>query len=484
MRYTKIICTIGPASNSPEMMKNLLKAGMNVARLNFSHGNHEEHHRNIVNLRKTKEEMGLPLGILLDTKGPEIRTGIFENGKINLIEGQDFTLTSEDVLGNSNKVSVTYKNLPKEMRIGDLILINDGMIAVKVKSKTETELICKVIHGGELKDHKGINVPNVDIGMEYLSNQDKEDLLFGIKEDVDFVAASFVRNANDARDIREFLVENGGKDIKIIAKIESTQGIDNFEEILPIVDGIMVARGDMGVEVPFQLLPGIQKKLIRRCVQQGKIVITATQMLESMISSPIPTRAEINDVANAVFDGTSAVMLSAESAAGMYPQEAVNAMAKILSQAEEDCYKVVGSEQWLSMNSEDVTNAVGHAACTLAKDIKAKAIIAVTSSGYTANKVSKFRPYLPIIGITPNEKVFNQLSLSWGVEPLKSESTEDMEELCEHCVDKVLNKGSIKRDDTVVLTAGFPTGIPGTTNTIRVFTPKGHISSQLSKPEK
>ncbi len=468
MRKTKIICTIGPASRSEDMMRRLLLAGMNVARMNFSHGSHEEHKENIDRFRRVRDELGIPAAVLLDTKGPEIRTGTFRNGEAVLQDGQEFTLTTKDVEGTEEISSVTYKDLAKDLNAGDTVLINDGMIMLRVKSTTDTDLVCEVVHGGKISDHKGINVPNVDISMEYLSDQDKSDLLFGIEQDVDYVAASFVRSADDARAIRSFLDDNGGERIKLIAKIESTQGVANFEDILQLVDGIMVARGDMGVEVPFELLPGIQKRFIRRCVQQGKIVITATQMLESMITSPVPTRAEINDVANAVFDGTSAVMLSGESAAGKYPEEAVAAMARIAEQAEEDARTVTSREKWLAMDSRDITNAVGHAACTLAEDISAKAILAITSSGYTANKISKFRPELPIIGCTPDEKVYHQMALFWGVEPLMANYREELGDLFGHCTRKAIRSECIREGDTVVCTAGVPVGVSGRTNAIRV----------------
>ena len=468
MRKTKIICTIGPASRSEDMMRRLLLAGMNVARMNFTHGSHEEHKENIDRFRRVRDELGIPAAVLLDTKGPEIRTGTFRNGEAVLQDGQEFTLTTKDVEGTEEISSVTYKDLAKDLNAGDTVLINDGMIMLRVKSTTDTDLVCEVVHGGKISDHKGINVPNVDISMEYLSDQDKSDLLFGIEQDVDYVAASFVRSADDARAIRSFLDDNGGERIKLIAKIESTQGVANFEDILQLVDGIMVARGDMGVEVPFELLPGIQKRFIRRCVQQGKIVITATQMLESMITSPVPTRAEINDVANAVFDGTSAVMLSGESAAGKYPEEAVAAMARIAEQAEEDARTVTSREKWLAMDSRDITNAVGHAACTLAEDISAKAILAITSSGYTANKISKFRPELPIIGCTPDEKVYHQMALFWGVEPLMANYREELGDLFGHCTRKAIRSECIREGDTVVCTAGVPVGVSGRTNAIRV----------------
>lgn len=385
MRKTKIVCTIGPASRDEGTLRRMLQAGMNVARVNFSHGTHEEHRKTIETFRKVRDELGLPAAVLLDTKGPEIRIGNFENGKEQLADGQQFTITTEAVSGTSERVSVTYRDLPKEVQPGNLVLINDGKIVIRVNETTETEVRGTVIHGGEISNHKGINLPNVNLNMQYLSRQDREDILFGIENDVDFIAASFVRSAEDVRAVRKLLDDNGGESIRVIAKIESTQGIENFEEILQLSDGIMVARGDMGVEVAFEKLPGIQKRFIRRCVQSGKTVITATQMLESMITSPIPTRAEITDVANAVFDGTTAVMLSGETAAGKYPAESVAVMAKIAEQAEEDQPTVPGRDQvWHEMNADDVTNAVGHAACTLAKDIKAGAIMAITKTGYTA----------------------------------------------------------------------------------------------------
>ena len=419
MRKTKIVCTLGPSSSDETTLKKMLLAGMNVARLNFSHGTHEGHRQTIQRFRKVREELGIPAAVLLDTKGPEIRTGNFANGEEILKEGQEFILTTLPVSGTSERVSVTYKDLPKEVKPGNLVLINDGKIVIKVEKTDDTEVRGTVIHGGKISNHKGINLPNVRLNMQYMSPQDREDILFGIQNDVDYIAASFVRSAGDVEVIRKLLEDNGGSEIKIIAKIESTQGIENFEEILEAADGIMVARGDMGVEVAYEKLPGIQKKFIRRCVQSGKIVITATQMLESMTTSPIPTRAEITDVANAVFDGTTAVMLSGETAAGKYPVEAVATMAKIAMQAETDQPKVPSRNMiWHEMDAMDVTNAVGHAACTLAKDINAAAIMAITKTGYTARRMSKFRPDIMIIGATPYEKTYHQLSLIWGVTPL------------------------------------------------------------------
>lgn len=470
MRKTKIVCTLGPSSSDETTLKNMLLAGMNVARLNFSHGTHEGHRQTIQRFRKVREELGIPAAVLLDTKGPEIRTGNFANGEEILKEGQEFILTTLPVSGTSERVSVTYKDLPKEVKPGNLVLINDGKIVIKVEKTDDTEVRGTVIHGGKISNHKGINLPNVRLNMQYMSPQDREDILFGIQNDVDYIAASFVRSAGDVEVIRRLLEDNGGSEIKIIAKIESTQGIENFEEILEAADGIMVARGDMGVEVAYEKLPGIQKKFIRRCVQSGKIVITATQMLESMTTSPIPTRAEITDVANAVFDGTTAVMLSGETAAGKYPVEAVATMAKIAMQAETDQPKVPSRNMiWHEMDAMDVTNAVGHAACTLAKDINAAAIMAITKTGYTARRMSKFRPDIMIIGATPYEKTYHQLSLIWGVTPLMANYRYEIEDLFGHCARKALRAGLIKEGSNIVISAGVPVDVPGNTNIIRVM---------------
>ena len=470
MRKTKIVCTLGPSSSDETTLKKMLLAGMNVARLNFSHGTHEGHRQTIQRFRKVREELGIPAAVLLDTKGPEIRTGNFANGEEILKEGQEFILTTLPVSGTSQRVSVTYKDLPKEVKPGNLVLINDGKIVIKVENTDDTEVRGTVIHGGKISNHKGINLPNVRLNMQYMSPQDREDILFGIQNDVDYIAASFVRSAGDVEVIRKLLEDNGGSEIKIIAKIESTQGIENFEEILEAADGIMVARGDMGVEVAYEKLPGIQKKFIRRCVQSGKIVITATQMLESMTTSPIPTRAEITDVANAVFDGTTAVMLSGETAAGKYPVEAVATMAKIAMQAETDQPKVPSRNMiWHEMDAMDVTNAVGHAACTLAKDINAAAIMAITKTGYTARRMSKLRPDIMIIGATPYEKTYHQLSLIWGVTPLMANYRYEIEDLFGHCARKALVAGLIKEGSNIVISAGVPVDVPGNTNIIRVM---------------
>ena len=469
MRKTKIICTLGPASINENTIKEMLRAGMNVARVNFSHGDRKTHGETIDLFRSVRDSLGKPAAVMLDTKGPEIRTRNFEDGKATLKSGEKFTLTTDEILGNSQKTSITYKGLPAELKKGDEVLIDDGKLRLKVLKTTETDIVCEVIIGGEVSNHKGINVPNVALSMEYLSPVDKEDLLFGIAKDVDYVAASFVRRAEDVKALREFLTANGGENIKIISKIENTEGIDNFEEILEASDGIMVARGDMGVEVNFARLPGIQKRFIKRCQQSGKIVITATQMLESMIKSPIPTRAEITDVANAVFDGTSAVMLSGETAMGAYPVEAVAAMAKIAEQAEQDDPRFLpGGNTWYEMDSSDTTNAVGHAACTLARDINAKAIMSITKSGYTALRMSKFRPATMLLAATPHEKTYHQMAMLWGVCPLMVENLQNVDVLVYRCLEEGRRKGLLLAGDKVVISAGVPLDITGKTNMIRV----------------
>lgn len=469
MRKTKIICTLGPASTNEEMLEKMLKAGMNVARVNFSHGTHEGHGKAIDLFRKVRDHLGMPAAVMLDTKGPEIRTRDFEGGKAMLKNGELFTLTTENVLGNAERASITYANLPGELKEGDEVLIDDGKLRLKVTETTQTDIVCRVITGGQISNHKGINVPNVALSMEYLSPADKDDLLFGIEKDVDYVAASFVRRADDVIALRNFLTENGGSDIKIISKIENIEGIDNFEEILEASDGIMVARGDMGVEVNFARLPGIQKRFIKRCQQSGKTVITATQMLESMIQNPLPTRAEITDVANAVFDGTSAVMLSGETTMGAYPAEAVAAMAKIANQAEQDDPRFLpGANVWYEMDAQDTTNAVGHAACTLARDINAKAIMSITKSGYTALRMSKFRPATMLIAATPHEKTYHQMALIWGVHPLMVENLQNVDVLVYRCMEEGRKEGLLHTGDKVVISAGVPLDVTGKTNMIRV----------------
>lgn len=444
---------------------------MNVARLNFSHGTHEEHRKTIETFRRVRDEQDRPAAILLDTKGPEIRLGDFENGSEILEEGDEFTLTSEKCPGTKERVSTTYKALPSQVSLGTSILIDDGRVRLRVAGTTEDEVRCIVVNGGKVSNRKGVNIPNQSLDLEYISEADRQDILFGIEMDVDYVAASFVRSGADVKVLRSLLNENGGERIKIISKIENTEGIENFKEILALSDGIMIARGDMGVEVDFEKLPGIQKKFIKECCKAGKTVITATQMLESMTHSPAPTRAEITDVANAVFDGTSAVMLSGESAAGDYPVETVKAMAKIVSQAEEDAEEV-NQYKFLEVetNDRDVSNAMGHAACTTAHDIKASAIVAITTSGYTAEMMAKYKPVEPIIAATPDSKTYHQQALTRGVYPVLTQRSSNWNDLMEKAIEGAERMKFVKKGDCIVLSAGMPLQVPGTTNLIRVKT--------------
>lgn len=471
LKKTKIVCTIGPASRDADTMREMLEAGMNVARLNFSHGTHEEHRKTIETFRRVRDEQDRPAAILLDTKGPEIRLGDFENGSEILEEGDEFTLTSEECLGTKERVSTTYKALPSQVSLGTSILIDDGRVRLRVAGTTEDEVRCIVVNGGKVSNRKGVNIPNQSLDLEYISEADRQDILFGIEMGVDYVAASFVRSGADVKVLRSLLNENGGDRIKIISKIENTEGIENFKEILALSDGIMIARGDMGVEVDFEKLPGIQKKFIKECCKAGKTVITATQMLESMTHSPAPTRAEITDVANAVFDGTSAVMLSGESAAGDYPVETVKAMAKIVSQAEEDAEEV-NQYKFLEVetNDRDVSNAMGHAACTTAHDIKASAIVAITTSGYTAEMMAKYKPVEPIIAATPDSKTYHQQALTRGVYPVLTQRSSNWNDLMEKAIEGAERMKFVKKGDCIVLSAGMPLQVPGTTNLIRVKT--------------
>ena len=471
LKKTKIVCTIGPASRDADTMREMLEAGMNVARLNFSHGTHEEHRKTIETFRRVRDEQDRPAAILLDTKGPEIRLGDFENGSEILEEGDEFTLTSEECPGTKERVSTTYKALPSQVSLGTSILIDDGRVRLRVAGTTEDEVRCIVVNGGKVSNRKGVNIPNQSLDLEYISEADRQDILFGIEMDVDYVAASFVRSGADVKVLRSLLNENGGDRIKIISKIENTEGIENFKEILALSDGIMIARGDMGVEVDFEKLPGIQKKFIKDCCKAGKTVITATQMLESMTHSPAPTRAEITDVANAVFDGTSAVMLSGESAAGDYPVETVKAMAKIVSQAEEDAEEV-NQYKFLEVetNDRDVSNAMGHAACTTAHDIKASAIVAITTSGYTAEMMAKYKPVEPIIAATPDSKTYHQQALTRGVYPVLTQRSSNWNDLMEKAIEGAERMKFVKKGDCIVLSAGMPLQVPGTTNLIRVKT--------------
>ncbi len=472
MRRTKIICTLGPASDNAQMLSKLINCGMNVARLNFSHGTHESHQKVIDTFKKVRAESGKPIALLLDTKGPEIRIKTFKNDEKPILkEGDEFILTSEEVEGDAHKVSVTYKDLPSQLCPGNKVLIDDGRIGLRVVSCTDKEVCCRVEEGGQISSRKGINIPYAHIDMPYLSEQDKSDLFFGVENDVDFVAASFVRCKEDVISLRKFLDYHGGHLIKIISKIENIEGVNNFDEILEHSDGIMIARGDMGVEVEYERLPGIQKKFIKRCYKAGKMVITATQMLESMIHNTTPTRAEITDVANAVFDGTSAVMLSGETAMGDHPDLVVKVMAKIIKQAEKDYFDMQMQDDGpYVVDTKDKTNAICDAACTTARDLNAKAIIAVTKSGKTARRVSKFRPVEAIVAATPETKTFHQLSLSWGVYPVLALNQDNEEKLFTHAVDCAKQIDLVSKGDTVVITAGLPLNTSGTTNLLKVET--------------
>ncbi len=468
MRKTKIICTLGPATDDPKVLRELMLGGMNTARINFSHGTHEEQLKRINTVKKLRKELGLPISLLLDTKGPEIRTGVFRDGFVQLKQGQRFTLTPEEIEGDENQTHITYDRLAQDISVGSKILIDDGLIEMKVVDVSKADVVCEVLNGGKVSDRKSINVPGVTLSMPYISDKDRSDIIFGIENDFDFIAASFVRSAFDVIDVKKILEQNGGGDIQVIAKIENGQGVTNIDDILKVSDGIMVARGDMGVEIAFEELPTIQKKLIERCYRCGKKVITATQMLESMTHNPRPTRAEASDVANAVYDGTSAVMLSGETAVGKYPVRALQTMAQIVRCTESDInYKKRFLERHLDLGA-GVTNAISHSTCTTAHDLGAAAIITVSKSGYTARMVSSFRPVSPIIAAVLNEKVWRQLNLSWGVYPIMAEEKKTTDELFEHAAERALESGMIEKGDLVVITGGSPVGISGTTNVLKV----------------
>ena len=471
MKKTKIVCTLGPASIHETVIEKMLKAGMNVARFNFSHGTHEEHAKSIALFRRVRDRLKVPAAVMLDTKGPEIRIGTFAEGAVMLEDGQTFTLTTREVAGDSTQVWVSYADLPRELKVGNRVLIDDGRVVLTVTETTDTDIICQVVVGGKISNRKGVNLPYIHLNMPFLSERDEQDLLFGIEHDVDYVAASFVRSAKDVITMRKFLDYHGGHKIRIISKIENNEGVENFEEILKYSDGIMVARGDMGVEIEFEKLPGIQKRCIRACYSSGKMVITATQMLESMIHANTPTRAEISDVANAVFDGTSAVMLSGETAMGDHPALVVKVMSRIVEQAEMDAlaqnaFGDIAHERDMS----DTTGGVSDAACILSRDLKAKAIVAVTESGLSARRVSKFRPKETIVASTPDPKTFHQLSLSWGVVPVLALHQSNEEALYRHAIDCAKNADVVSQGDKVVIIAGTPLGQVGTTNMLKVLT--------------
>jgi len=467
MRKTKIICTIGPSSENEETLIKMCEAGMNVARLNFSHGTYEEHQRKIDLVKSVREKLDLPIALLLDTKGPEFRIGTFDNGKIQLADGDKFTFTTDEVVGDKNRVSVSYKSLPNEMNKGDRILVNNGLVIFEVDNIEGANINCTVITGGELSNKKSMSFPNKVLKQDFLSEQDKNDLLFGIKNDVDFVAASFVSTKQDIQSMRQFLDENGGEDINLIAKIENRAGVDNIDDICRVADGVMVARGDLGVEIPFVEVPAVQKYLIKKCRLLGKRVVTATEMLESMCSNPRPTRAEISDVANAVYDGSSAVMLSGESAAGQYPVEAVRSMAEICEYTEKniDYAKRFHDSDFRIKN---IIDAISHATCAMAIDVNASAIVVNSVSGRTARMVSRFRCPCDIVGSTINKKVWRQLNLSWGVKPVLSEEYQSIDVMFFQAFKQAISVMNLNSGDKVVLTGGQMGIAGGNTNTIKV----------------
>lgn len=470
MKKTKIVCTIGPSSDSYEVLKALVNEGMNVARLNFSHGTHPEHKKRIDTIKKLRDDLDEPIGIMLDTKGPEIRIKTFKDGMIRIEQGQDFTLTSEDVEGDETRVSVTYKDIAKDLKADDRVLIDDGLVEFTVISVDEKNVYMKAVNSGELSDRKGVNLPSVKVNLPTLTEKDIEDLIFGIKNDVDFIAASFIRSAKDVLEIRKILESNGGDDIKIISKIENLEGVQNIDEIIDVSDGIMVARGDMGVELDEEDIPLVQKDIIRKCNLKGKFVITATQMLDSMIRNPRPTRAEVTDVANAILDGSSAIMLSGETAAGNYPVKSCEMMRKIALKIEDSLdYKILVD----STNDEheiNITNSIAKATREAALDLDAKVIIAATTSGLTARNISKFKPKSPIIAATTNEKVRRQLAIEWGVYPIRATLASSIDDLFYESINILKNIKFVKEGELVILTAGMPLGKAGSTNIMMVKT--------------
>ncbi|QIB70626.1 pyruvate kinase [Aminipila butyrica] len=468
MRKTKIICTLGPSTTDDETLRKLMVEGMNAARLNFSHGDHQQHGKTLQRIRQMRDELGLPVATILDTKGPEIRVRQFENDKIFLERGQQFTLTTRQMMGDQHIASITYADLPKDVHQGMIILIDDGLIELKVLEVGETDILCEVENGGAVSNNKGVNVPNSNLSMPFISQRDYEDILFGVEQDVDFIAASFVRTAEDVQAIKDILSQQQCDTIKIIAKIENMQGVDNVDKIIEIADGIMVARGDMGVEIPLEDVPVLQKLIIKKCIAEGKIVITATQMLDSMMKNPRPTRAEATDVANAIYDGTSAIMLSGETAAGAYPVEALQTMVRIAERAEEDINYKSRFAQIREFDKPDVTTAISHATCTTSMDLNAAAIITVTASGRTAHMISRYRPGSPIIGCTSNACVWRQLNLAWGVQPLIIPEYQNTRDLFNSAVAAASKAGYVENGEIVVLTAGVPIGISGTTNILKV----------------
>ena len=469
IKRTKIVCTLGPASDKEETLKLLIQNGLNVCRFNFSHGSHEEHKVRMDLVKKVRAELGQPTAILLDTKGPEIRTGEFNEPEVFLKEGHTFTITMKDVMGSQDMCTVSYKGLVKDVKCGDIILIDDGLVGLTVKEVNGDEIVCVVENSGIVKNHKGVNVPGVKVNLPAITEKDRSDIEFGIEQGIDFIAASFVRKVSDVLAIREILEENNATDIKIISKIENQEGVDNLDEIIAVSDGIMVARGDLGVEIPTEEIPVVQKLMISKCNKAGKPVITATQMLDSMMRNPRPTRAEVTDVANAIYDGTDAIMLSGETAAGKYPVEAVKTMAIIAKRTEETIdYNTKLREK--ALEATNVTDAISYSTCATAIDLNAKAILSSTSSGHTERMVSKFRPECPIVAITDNERVMRQLSLTWGALPVITTSGKNTDEVINNAINAAKEKQYIAENDLVVITAGVPVATSGTTNLIKVET--------------
>ena len=466
MRKTKIVCTLGPATDDEEILRQVIDSGLDVARFNFSHGNHEEQKERMDMVKKISKEVGKPIGLMLDTKGPEVRTGDLKEGKVQLVEGEETVITTEEIEGDAERFSVQYKKLPEDLEKGSQILIDDGLIELVVKEIEGSEIKCEIQNGGELGSRKGINLPGVKVQLPPLTEKDISDIKFGLKQGIHFIAASFTRKASDIIEIRKLLEEENAEDVKIIPKIENQEAVDNMDEIIEVSDGLMVARGDLGVEIAAEKIPVIQKNLIKKCNENAKPVITATQMLDSMIRNPRPTRAEASDVANAIFDGTDATMLSGETAAGEYPVESVEMMAKIAEQAELSLESK--HNETSGQKPDTVTGAISLASCEAAYDLGAEAIITATGSGLTARMVSKYRPMTRIVAVTPDKRVQHFLTLSWGVYPLLVPQSNNTDDMIDNAVSKALDHNLVKNGDLVTITAGAPVGIPGTTNLIKV----------------
>lgn len=470
MRKTKIVCTVGPASEDVQMLSGLMDAGMNVARLNMSHGSYDEQRPRIENIKRLRREKNIPLAIMLDTKGPEVRTGVLKDDKVTLVDGETFVLTSREVEGDQKSVSVTYPALCTHVKAGTRILIDDGLIGLEViRVEGGTDIVCRVVEGGVLGSKKGVSVPGVDLEIPAISQKDREDILFGIENGIDLIAASFISHASDVMFIRKLLEDNGGENIQIFSKIENRLGVDNFDEILKVSDGIMIARGDLGVEVDMEEVPVLQKAFTRKCNIAGKPVITATQMMDSMMRNPRPTRAEANDVANSIMDGTDAIMLSGETASGKYPLEALNAMRRIANYVEERfSFKRMAQLHDVSETGRSLTNAVSYACYTMAMDLNAAAIITPTRGGFTARLVAKYRPSCHLVATTDNEKTYHQLGVVWGVQPVHMPSAGNTDDMVQSSVDAVRDAGFLSDGDIAIITAGVPTGVSGTTNLIKV----------------